>query len=67
MKYIKLTDAKDLSPIYININNIESFYPCRKEWLDLHNISDGAEIICTRNMFLVKETLEEIISLIKAA
>lgn len=68
-QYIKLTDAIDSTPIYINMNNIESFYPCNEERKSFHNITSNVttQIICTRSRFLVKETLEEILLLIEAA
>ena len=68
-QFIKLTDSKDLTPIYININSIESFYPCREEREAFHNITSSVtiQIVGKRSIFMVKETLEEILLLIEAA
>ena len=68
-QFIKLTDSIDLTPIYINIHSIESFYPCREEREAFHKIESSVtiQIVGKRSIFMVKETLEEIILLIEAA
>lgn len=59
MAIIKLTDFTDESPIYLNKKFIESFYKYK----------NGSEVwtISSDKTYIVKETPEEILALIKEA